>query len=165
MPIEDMTAYHRERYRRERNKDPAAMSEKRRQYRLANYERLLAQERASHQRNQEKRREQAREYQRRFRTERPEEYRATQRRHTRRKKYGLTQEQWDAMLTQQGNVCAICKRANETGKEWHTDHCHTTGTVRGILCQHCNLMLGHAQDNPERLEAAARYLRAITPTE
>lgn len=38
------------------------------------------------------------------------------------------------------------------------DHCHTTGQVRGVLCENCNKGLGLFKDSPERLLSAARYL-------
>jgi hypothetical protein len=75
-------------------------------------------------------------------------------------KYGLTMEAYEAMLAAQGGACAICRRTEPTGKGWHIDHCHTTNRVRAILCHHCNLMLGHALDEPALLRAAANYLEA-----
>lgn len=37
---------------------------------------------------------------------------------------------------------------------WHTDHCHTTGKVRGILCGWCNTALGKFQEDPNILKSA-----------
>jgi hypothetical protein len=77
------------------------------------------------------------------------------------RKYGVTQVGYDRMLAAQGGVCAICERAQE--RALNVDHCHATGKVRGLLCTNCNRMVGHAADDPARLEAAASYLRAIVP--
>ncbi len=73
-------------------------------------------------------------------------------------KYGLTQAEWDAIFVQQGSCCSICKTSRSGGGGWATDHCHTNGHVRGILCNDCNLTLGLMRDEPDRLRAAADYL-------
>jgi len=75
--------------------------------------------------------------------------------------YGLTQERYAAMLAEQDNRCAICRTPEWGGKTGapHVDHCHDTNQVRGILCNNCNQGLGMFADDPDRLEAAARYLR------
>ena len=74
--------------------------------------------------------------------------------------YRMTIEEFHAMFLRQGQVCAICKNDEPYGKRtWHVDHDHKTGKIRGILCSPCNLMLGHAKDNPETLRAASAYLR------
>jgi hypothetical protein len=71
---------------------------------------------------------------------------------------GVTQEQFDTQFESQGKVCAICGSSDPKGNFWHTDHSHTTGKFRGVLCRFCNWMLGFANDNPEILQNAARYL-------
>lgn len=76
-----------------------------------------------------------------------------------RKKYGITSLEKDAMLRAQGGNCAICGTADPGVSSWHTDHCHTTGSVRGILCTNCNRGLGHFQDSIENLQAAISYLK------
>jgi len=63
-------------------------------------------------------------------------------------KYGLSVEEWEAILDKQGGVCPICKKVPSTGR-WVTDHYHIKGWknlppekrklyVRGILCWFCN---------------------------
>lgn len=85
--------------------------------------------------------------------------------------HGLTLAQYRRMLEAQGNRCAICRvdesglwHAREVKRDgWHIDHDHATGVVRGILCPPCNLMIGYAQDDPNRLVSAATYLATGTP--
>jgi hypothetical protein len=76
-------------------------------------------------------------------------------------KYGLTDEQYEDLWTSQDGRCAICRtELIRTGmKSCNIDHCHKTGVVRGILCRGCNWGMGILGDDPDRLEAAARYLR------
>lgn len=76
-----------------------------------------------------------------------------------RRKYGLTPAQYEALSFAQGGICAICGGRPEAGKRLAVDHDHTTRSVRGLLCHQCNLMLGHAHDDPRVLKAAADYLR------
>lgn len=78
--------------------------------------------------------------------------------------YGLERGQFEALLEQQGGCCAICKtddpyRGNGVnGNGWSVDHDHTTGALRGLLCHHCNIMLGGARDDPQTLRNAVTYL-------
>jgi hypothetical protein len=66
---------------------------------------------------------------------------------------------FNAMLAVQGGVCKICSRPpRDKKKRLHVDHCHKTGKIRGLLCLHCNVMIGKAEDDPKRLERAAAYL-------
>jgi hypothetical protein len=74
--------------------------------------------------------------------------------------YGITLEQKVNLLASQGGVCAICQCVDTSKRPWHVDHCHVTKKIRGILCTHCNVMLGRARDNPEVLRTAAVYLEA-----
>jgi len=77
--------------------------------------------------------------------------------------YGLTMAEWNVMFDAQGCVCAICHCTTPRSVyAWHTDHDHDTGRIRGILCAHCNTGLGRFEDNPDRLIAAAAYLRSTS---
>jgi diaminopimelate decarboxylase len=73
-------------------------------------------------------------------------------------KYGITPEQWDDLFKAQGEKCKICLSPDHGGSNWHTDHCHDTGRVRGILCHGCNAGLGHFKDNKAALARAIDYL-------
>jgi hypothetical protein len=73
--------------------------------------------------------------------------------------YGLTVEEYDAMLAAQGGVCFIC-RETPGDLPLHVDHDHVTGEVRKLLCIRCNNALGLFQESPQLFQAAADYLRA-----
>ena len=74
-------------------------------------------------------------------------------------RYGIGADDFDALVVQQGGVCAICGR--ETPE--HVDHSHDTGAVRGILCFNCNGGLGQFRDSVDALVSAAAYLQAHDP--
>jgi hypothetical protein len=97
-----------------------------------------------------------REYQR-IRRQRPEVKKANRAGHLKRK-YGITIEQYEAMLALQGGGCAICGRKSRAGISLHIDHDHETGQIRGLLCFPCNNLLGDIEDDLERLREAASYL-------
>ena len=74
-------------------------------------------------------------------------------------KYGITLDTYNEMLEEQDNVCVICGESEVLeGRSLAVDHCHTTGQVRGLLCQSCNTGLGQFKDNPALLENAVSYL-------
>jgi len=82
-------------------------------------------------------------------------------------RYGVTVEQYDALLAAQGGGCAICGSKDPRGRgRFHVDHDHSCcpgqkscgQCVRGLLCGGCNPGLGAFGDDPERLIAAAAYL-------
>jgi Recombination endonuclease VII len=81
--------------------------------------------------------------------------------------YNLSEAKWLELLARQDSRCAICHVTDPGGRgQWMIDHdhrcCPGTGScgqcVRGLLCNRCNLMLGYASDQPERLRAALEYL-------
>lgn len=81
------------------------------------------------------------------------------------KRYGLTLQQFNTILISQNGKCAICGTddpscGGETKKSYnfHVDHDHETGIVRGLLCAKCNRGLGFFDDNPEKILASYNYL-------
>ena len=74
------------------------------------------------------------------------------------RKYGLSKEQFKIMLEDQDNSCLICNILFDEAP--HVDHCHKTGKVRGLLCRHCNMLLGFARDNKKTLQSAIHYLKS-----
>jgi len=75
--------------------------------------------------------------------------------HELKKRYGLTVDQFNWMLVEQGGKCAICEK--DISKRPCVDHSHITGKVRRLLCCYCNVRL-EAIENPGWLEAAQKYL-------
>lgn len=66
---------------------------------------------------------------------------------------------YDEMLAVQGGVCAICGKSNKPAtKRLAVDHNHETDRTRGLLCDRCNVGIGHAKENLEVLEEAIAYL-------
>jgi hypothetical protein len=80
--------------------------------------------------------------------------------------YGITLDQYDAMVVSQGGVCAICNNP-ETMLDYQTkavkslaiDHCHSTNRVRGLLCQACNVAIGRFKDDVSVMEKAIQYIK------
>jgi len=76
------------------------------------------------------------------------------------KKFGVTLEEYNALLELQGGVCAICQ-GPPNGKDpdiYHVDHDHETGKLRGLLCSSCNNGLGCFRDNTDSIQKALAYL-------
>lgn len=83
------------------------------------------------------------------------------------RRYGLTQEQFNAMLAAQDGRCAICQTTDPGGSGWAVDHDHSCCSTRkrscgkctrGILCSRCNIAIGNLRDNPVIIQAALNYV-------
>lgn len=75
-------------------------------------------------------------------------------------RYGITLDEYHAMLGAQRDCCAICGREALAAGGLVIDHDHDTQKVRGLLCRACNSGLGCFVDNPLLLQAAQAYLNA-----
>lgn len=78
--------------------------------------------------------------------------------------FGLTPDDYEAILKLQGGVCAICGKVfsdadNRSRESACVDHDHITGSIRGILCVACNAGIGQMQDSPQILQKAIEYLK------
>lgn len=78
--------------------------------------------------------------------------------YSRRKRYGLSQNDYEELLRRQNFKCAVCLKDLDLHRRTHVDHCHSTNKVRGILCHSCNTAIGLAGDDADRLRAMAAYL-------
>ena len=78
-------------------------------------------------------------------------------------RYGKDYKWYKNTWENQGGQCAICEReiflsGGHGPQKACVDHDHTTGQVRGLLCNHCNRALGLFQDNRRITSAATQYL-------
>lgn len=65
----------------------------------------------------------------------------------RERKYGVTNQDYQNMLVEQNNCCAICGKHQSREKHaLSVDHNHQTGEVRGLLCKRCNHYLAVLED-------------------
>lgn len=78
------------------------------------------------------------------------------------RRYGVSPEEVERLLEEQGGRCAICLEEVKVGgrdkESMVIDHCHTTGEVRGILCRSCNGGIGFFRDRREVMARAIAYL-------
>jgi hypothetical protein len=92
---------------------------------------------------------------RRWREKNRDKTRAYSWKHYLKTTYGISVEQYQAILASSGGVCAIC---SQKARKMVLDHNHTTMKVRGILCDTCNRALGMFKDNAPLLRRAAKYV-------
>ena len=74
--------------------------------------------------------------------------------------YGITLDEYEALLVEQKERCAICGRhqqENDRKRKLAVDHHHDTKQVRGLLCAKCNKGIGLFSDDPNLLRKAAEY--------
>ena len=77
------------------------------------------------------------------------------------REFGMTPDDYEKIHKEQGGRCAICSTDNPgRGKRrLSVDHCHSTGDVRGLLCNTCNRALGLLNDSIDTLQNSINYLR------
>jgi hypothetical protein len=179
---DDRRAREREYKRKAYWKDPQKACAQRKASRLRNPERVKATQKAYRERNRDKIREQQKRsylkakekggFPGRVRwKQRPDvkarlaAYFFERGRQRKLAKYGLTLDQYNALLSAQSGVCAICANPETARDHRHSrvrslvvDHCHKSGRVRGLLCGACNVGLGKLRDSADVLRAAIAYL-------
>jgi len=79
-------------------------------------------------------------------------------------KYGLSEAGYEQLLKDQNFCCALCKQSFSgiDRRRIHIDHDHKTNQVRGIVCQPCNIFLGHCEKVGQ--DALVRVTEYLGPT-
>jgi hypothetical protein len=73
--------------------------------------------------------------------------------------YNITPEQYNELFNVQEGRCPICgKHQDDFKRPFGVDHDHKTESIRGLLCDKCNLLLGYAKDDIILLQKAIDYL-------
>lgn len=85
-----------------------------------------------------------------------------ERRYKLKSKYGLSPEDYDKLFIKQNGSCKICEKHQDSfKKKLCVDHDHKSGRVRGLLCDKCNLAIGHFNDDLNLILKAASYLKEV----
>lgn len=85
-------------------------------------------------------------------------------------RYGITNDQKDAMLAAQGGVCGSCGTNEPAGRGWVVDHDHACCAgvkscgkcIRAILCTRCNVAVGMLRDSAEHAYFVYLYLAGLS---
>ena len=103
--------------------------------------------------------ERLREYQAAYYQRNKDRIKAQQRENALLRQYGITVDEYDAMLEAQGGGCSVCGVGSGWAeKRLAVDHDHASGRVRGLLCDRCNTVLGKVGDDPALLDGLKLYL-------
>jgi len=76
------------------------------------------------------------------------------------RRYKLSPNEYFRLLAHQNGRCSIC---NDLLLDPHVDHNHITGQVRGLLCRHCNIALGHFRESLAIMKGAIAYIENNSP--
>ena len=168
MPYKDYEE-HKRKMKENYYKNKEAKIEYQKKYRQENRERIAEQKRVWGQNNKERISEMKKKYYQ----DNKEEIKKKNARHYRdnidqhrdyhlKRKFGIGLNEYNLLLESQDYGCAICgtKKAGGRGN-FHLDHCHETGRIRGLLCHPCNTALGSFKDDPNRLFCAIDYLMGV----
>lgn len=73
--------------------------------------------------------------------------------------YGITLADFNRMNEEQNGKCFLCGNP-PSGKSERlvVDHCHTTGSVRKLLCVTCNVQLAKFEADPSFADRIMQYL-------
>jgi Recombination endonuclease VII len=83
------------------------------------------------------------------------------RRHNIQVIYGITWEEYEALLKKQDGKCAICRVpfiSHSHYRGTRIDHVPGTKIVRGLLCHGCNIFVGYLEKRKELFPTAMAYV-------
>lgn len=76
--------------------------------------------------------------------------------------YGLSEDAYNAKIAEQRSLCPICQKIPQQRRNrkrlFVVDHNHATNKVRSLLCDPCNLAIGHLNEDLERIDRLKEYL-------
>jgi endogenous inhibitor of DNA gyrase (YacG/DUF329 family) len=126
----------------------------------ANSEEARKKAREAYYRNHDDNKERSRERMKQARFSSPDSFKG----HKLKSTYGISVEEFSALLDSQGHKCLICGRqisgkVNSKDLKAFVDHDHKTGAVRGLLCVYCNSLIGYCREDKSLLLAAIGYLK------
>ena len=76
-----------------------------------------------------------------------------------KEKFGISLDEYNALLAAQDYRCQICGGEDRSkSRRLAVDHDHASGTVRALLCHHCNTGLGNFKDDPVLMWKALQYI-------
>lgn len=76
----------------------------------------------------------------------------------RKRKYGISLDEYASLIRIQNNKCLICFKDMVGKNSRYVDHDHITGRIRGLLCLSCNTAIGLLKDSPISAIRVAKYL-------
>lgn len=84
--------------------------------------------------------------------------------------FGINPDTYLKLIENQKNLCACCGQPEKRMRKGEVkrlavDHNHQSGTIRGLICQDCNLGIGCFEDSSNRLLQAVLYLVSTDPTQ
>lgn len=139
--------------RKYRAENKEKVAERKRKHYAANREKVLEKNRKWHDKNKGKRRE-----------------------HNWKRKYGITNVEYNDFLVRQNHVCALCQqpeksKVNGKIRALAVDHCHETAeqygvehSIRGLLCGRCNTALARALADRQWWKRVVQYLSGFERT-
>lgn len=78
------------------------------------------------------------------------------------KSYEMSVDDYLSQHNKQKGKCAICGQSPKGNrKRLGVDHCHSSGKIRGLLCNRCNVVIGQADEDVELLQEMIEYLSLV----